>query len=297
MGCRETVLVHGGAGSWRKTRARRALPVLERSVITALNALGEGKGSLEAVVRAVEVMEDSGVFNAGRGSVRDAEGRVSMDAGVMDGASGDAGAVAGVTRVANPVRLALEVMRRTSHVLIAGPHADALGVSWGLREWRTRQARKKPEPRLKGRYRARLENTVGDTVGAVAIDSECRPAAAVSTGGLRGKLPGRVGDSPVVGAGFYASPTAAAVATGVGEVIMLSLLSFRVVEGAALPGGVASSARQVVNWVSQVYGENTVGVIAVDTKGLWAMVYNTPHMAWALGVRGERVRVGGLPVS
>ncbi len=297
MPCEPTVIVHGGAGSWRrKRRLGTARRVLQEAVEQGLEALLR-QDRLEAAVRAVEVMEDSGVFNAGRGSVRDREGGISMDAGVMDGVTGDAGAVAMVSRVANPVRLALEVMRRTPHVLIAGEHADQLAVEWGLRTLARRRSRKRPEPRIAERFWRLSGEALGDTVGAAVLDGDCNTAAAVSTGGVRGKLPGRVGDSPLVGAGFYAGRFAAAVATGVGEVIMLSLLSFRVVEGSVLAGGVGASAEAVVSWVTRAYGGDTVGVIGVDARGGYAAVYNTRHMPWAMARRGGGVVIGGIPSS
>lgn len=195
--------MHGGAGSWSTNELDKALDAMRIAGELGLKVL-EGDGSaLDAVVETVSFMEYSGFFNAGRGSCRDLSGGVSLDAGVMW--LGRAGAVACVKATWNAVKLARMVMDHTPHVLLVGDGADELARSRGL-------------PTLNLVVRE-LDN---DTVGAVALDVKGRLASAVSTGGIKGKMPGRVGDSPIPGAGFWVSRFVASCATGYGEAIIMA---------------------------------------------------------------------------
>ncbi|MEM1812019.1 MAG: isoaspartyl peptidase/L-asparaginase, partial [Candidatus Nezhaarchaeales archaeon] len=203
MATAKSIILHGGAGSWKTDEVEEALKALRFAGELGLKVL-EGHGSaLDAVVEAVSFMEGSGFFNAGRGSCKDLSGNVSLDAGVMW--MGRAGAVAYVKATWNAVRLARIVMEHTPHVLLVGDGADELARSRGLPPL---------DPATRG-----LSN---DTVGAIALDAEGRLASAVSTGGIKGKMPGRVGDSPIPGAGFWASRLVASCATGYGEAIIMA---------------------------------------------------------------------------
>ncbi|MEM2535143.1 MAG: isoaspartyl peptidase/L-asparaginase [Candidatus Nezhaarchaeales archaeon] len=198
-----SIILHGGAGSWRAYEVDEALRALRFAGELGLKVL-EGNGSaLDAVIEAVSFMAGSGIFNAGRGSCKDLSGNASLDAGIMW--MGRAGAVAYVKATWNAIRLARIVMEHTPHVLMVGDGADELARSRGL-----------PPLNL-------VSNGFGnDTVGAVALDMEGRLASAVSTGGIKNKMPGRVGDSPIPGAGFWASRLVASCATGYGEAIIMA---------------------------------------------------------------------------
>ena len=197
------MVLHGGAGRWESKELDKALSVLRRAAEIGFKTLSNGDSALDAVVEAVSFMEYSGVLNAGRGSCRDLAGGVSLDAGVMW--MGRAGAVAHVKATWNAVKLARIVMEGTPHVLLAGDGADEL-------------ARKKGLPPLE----VVTGEVNSDTVGAVALDENGRLASAVSTGGIRGKMPGRVGDSPIPGAGFWTSRLVASCSTGYGEAIIMA---------------------------------------------------------------------------
>jgi len=200
------IIAHGGAGRWEHYELKEAVKVLRRAVEIGVNELLKGGSALDAVVEAVTLMEASGAFNAGRGACKDSSGGVSLDAGVMW--MERAGAVAHVKATWNAVKLARAVMEDTHHVLLVGDGADSLAKSRGM-------------PPLE-HCQSTSSRGVVDTVGAVALDSQGRLASAVSTGGIRGKMPGRVGDSPIPGAGFWVTKRVASCSTGVGEAIMMT---------------------------------------------------------------------------
>ncbi|TML78553.1 MAG: isoaspartyl peptidase/L-asparaginase [Actinobacteria bacterium] len=231
--------VHGGAGGRLPSDQGPYHEALAAALDAGWEALAGG-GALDAVEAAVAVLEDAPFFNAGRGSVLTAAGAVEMDAGIAYGPELRTGAVACVTRVRNPVRLARAVMERTPHVLLAGRGAEALAVELNLELM-------KPSWFVTARQRERFE---AGTVGAVARDSSGALAAATSTGGTRAQLPGRVGDSPLIGAGLYVDDAAgAAGATGVGEEALRVVGSFVIVEamraGANVQAACEEAARRV----------------------------------------------------
>ncbi|MCS7139510.1 MAG: isoaspartyl peptidase/L-asparaginase [Candidatus Nezhaarchaeota archaeon] len=197
------MLLHGGAGKWDVNEVDRALEVLIHAAETGLSVLDNDGSSLDAVVEAVTYMEYSGVLNAGRGACRDLSGEVSLDAGVMW--MDRAGAVAYIKATWNAIKLARVVMEETPHILIVGDGADRLAEVKGL----------PPLEVIPGKAN-------GDTVGAVALDEKGRLASAVSTGGIKGKMRGRVGDTPIPGAGFWTSKLVASCATGYGEAIIMA---------------------------------------------------------------------------
>jgi beta-aspartyl-peptidase (threonine type) len=251
------VYVHGGVSGLEKPVLPSLAHALERSV--------EAVTAVDAVERAVIALEDDPSLNAGFGSVLTVDGTVEMDAGIADGATGASGAVANVS-VANPIRLARRVMEKTPHLLIAGAGAMALASGLPLLEDTT--------PAQRARWQAaREQGTLGptrfgapehvDTVGAVALDDDGRLAAASSTGGVLGKLPGRVGDAPVFGAGLYASPQVAVVGTGVGELFLETLAALRVallIEDGAHP---QEACERVVQWTG-TRRKVSAGLLALD---------------------------------
>jgi beta-aspartyl-peptidase (threonine type) len=303
-GTKAMVAIHGGAGVISPSEMS---PQLERDyragLAEALEAgnrvLAAGGLSIDAVVAAVCVMEDTPLFNAGRGAAFTAEGRNELDAAVMDGATLRAGAVTLVTCVKNPVKLAKVVMERTPHVMLAGAGAEAVARAHELeivdpayfftqRRWDALQ-------RMKGaksseRQEAVAESDKHGTVGAVALDCGGNLAAATSTGGRTHKLAGRVGDSPIIGAGTYANNATVAVsATGEGEYFiravaahtLSALMEFR-------NWSVGQAAEHVIGERLQALG-GSGGLIALDRNGNISMPFSTAGM-----YRGC-MTVGGAP--
>ncbi|GAB4547706.1 MAG: isoaspartyl peptidase/L-asparaginase family protein [Anaerolineae bacterium] len=272
------LIVHGGAGMLHTDDHAGVLTVCRAAVAAGATLLRSGGSALDAVEAAVCVLEDDEHFNAGFGSVLNRDGYVEMDALVMDGQTFKIGAVAAVSRLKNPIKAARRVMDATPHHLLAGPGAEAFAQAQGL-DVVSPDAMIAPR-RLKD-YQDRTGQPASDTVGAVALDLSGNAAVAVSTGGIRGKMPGRVGDSPIPGAGGYAdNMLGAACATGVGEGIMRSLLTFRVVE--AMAHHTAQEASDVtIALFEQKFGGDG-GVIAIDRYGHYGIAHNSPFMpvAW-----------------
>ncbi len=276
MAPRPVIAVHGGAGT-------PATPG-NRGVLRAAARRGAGfleRGALEAVVEAVAAMEGSGRFNAGVGSYLDLDGVPRMDASVMV-SGGRWGAVASVPRLRHPVRLARALLETTGHTLIAGGPARRLARDLGLAAgfsipkhrkelWRRLRAevRGSPEERLREISRLWEErygpSVPGGTVGAVALDGRGTLAAATSTGGLAVKIPGRVGDSAVIGAGTFASPAAAASATGVGEAILRVGVARLCVEAAERLGAPRAAAAAVRRLADETGSRGAL--LAVDRAG------------------------------
>jgi beta-aspartyl-peptidase (threonine type) len=238
---------------------------LEEALEAGWAALERG-GALDGVQAAVESLEDCPLFNAGRGSVLTGDGEVEMDAAVMVGSSMDAGAVAAVTRVRHPVALARLVMEDTGHVLIVGAGAERLAEEHELELC-------EPAWFVTERQHERWLASQG-TVGAVALDASGELAAATSTGGVHEQLPGRIGDSPLIGAGTYADSTCAISATGHGESLIRRVAAHEV---AALMGHgglpLIDACESVVRGI-----EADAGMIAVDAHGNVAMPFNTTLM-------------------
>jgi beta-aspartyl-peptidase (threonine type) len=297
------IVVHGGAGFWRRDIAAARVGV-ERATAEGLAILAGRGCALDAVESAVSTLEDDPLFNAGRGSALTCAGTVEMDASIMDGRDLSAGAVALVRRVKNPVRLARVVMEKTDHVLVAGATAERLGKAFGLPSTDPITARRRRAlvmvrrasgkgrvPWLK-RNRYLLRNHPGlllhDTVGAVAVDTEGNFAAAASTGGMAMKLPGRIGDTPLIGAGLYADNGAgAATATGWGEVAVKLSLS-RVVCAMMEKGSSAAKAGAACVTMASTRLQGNAGMIAIDRKLRIAAVHNTSFMPWAFGTDRSR---------
>ena len=250
--------VHGGVSGLKKD----VLPDLSASVAAGLNEAAV----IDMVEVAVRVLEDDADLNAGFGAVLDLSGNVDLDAGIADGTSGSFGAVAGV-RVANPITLARRVLESTPHGLMVGAGAALLGrdlpevqIAPPRRaEWEQAKKDGKLDPSRFG------HPDKVDTVGAVALDAEGRLAAGSSTGGVFGKMPGRVGDSPVFGAGFYASELAAVVGTGVGELFLETLACARaghLIENGSHP---QDACEEIVRFLGR-RASTSAGLIALDVR-------------------------------
>jgi beta-aspartyl-peptidase (threonine type) len=272
------IAVHGGcgnpaAGVLRDEPSYRA--AIDDALRTGSDVLEAGGSALDAVQVAVEILEDCPLLNAGRGSVLTTEGTVEMDASVMWGADLSAGAVAAVSGVRHAVALARVVMERTSHVLMAGEGAERLAEEHGLE-------RCDPDWFVTDRQRERWMAAKG-TVGAVALDGDGHLAAATSTGGVGGQLPGRVGDSPLIGAGTYAEDGVCAVsATGDGELITRMTLAAEVAalirhKHLTLEDACNEALRQRI---APLRGD--AGLIAVDPEGNVSMPFTTTimHRGW-----------------
>jgi beta-aspartyl-peptidase (threonine type) len=287
-----TLAVHGGAGTIRRdeTTAARA-PFYHEALFRALAAgrdvLAGAGSALDAVTQAVIVLEDDPRFNAGRGSVFTAAGTQEMDAAIMDGRDLRAGAVAGIFGPRNPILAARTVMEHSSCVLLTGLGALAFCREHGIafsepayfyteERWRTLRA--ELERRRRGLAEDDDEQRRHGTVGAVARDCHGNLAAATSTGGMTGKMSGRVGDSPIIGAGTYAHNSACAVsATGDGEMFMRFGVAFEIaarVRHAGLPFDEAAHA--VINELGEFGGRG--GVIAVSRTGAPTLPFNTAGM-------------------
>ncbi|MEM0020751.1 MAG: isoaspartyl peptidase/L-asparaginase [Fervidicoccaceae archaeon] len=296
MECEPSIIVHGGAGRWSlisSDRLEKARRVLFESAQYGFNRLSMGSSAVEAVVEAISYLEDSGEFNAGRGSVFNADGYIEMDAGVMDGKKFDAGAVAALRGIANPIRVALLVMKKTPHVILSGEGARKFALENGFKE--ESDLLKRAIISNVSMERAKWRS---DTVGAVAIDSNCGTAAGASTGGISGKLPGRIGDTPIPGAGFFANHFAAAASTGIGELITLLGISRAVVEEATLLGSINISGRTLLQYVNSRFKSETFGLIGLDILGNYLAIYNTESMPFALFKKSMKEPIiGGFPRS
>lgn len=301
------VAIHGGAGVIERGSMNRETETAYRaSLSTALEAaakvLREGGSSLDAVESAIRLMEDDPLFNAGRGAVFTAAGRNELDSSIMDGATLNAGAVAGVTRTRHPITLARAVMQKSPHVMMAGEGADSFAQQQGLeivdpsfffteRRWQELQQTLKesgapipPRPTGAPKPQAALAAPKADehkfgTVGVVAFDSNGNVAAGTSTGGMTGKRWGRVGDSPIIGAGTYASNQSCAVSsTGSGEFFIRLTVAREI---CAIVQYKNSSIQQAADEVIQkrlTDLKGTGGVIVMSPKGESAWSFNTSGM-------------------
>ncbi|MCW1383342.1 isoaspartyl peptidase/L-asparaginase [Novosphingobium sp. KCTC 2891] len=285
---RWSIAIHGGAGSMtRDTMDAAATAEHEAALAAALEAgaavLRGGGSALDAVTAAVAALEDDPHFNAGRGAVFTYHGTNELDAAVMDGATRAAGAVAGITHTKNPVRLARAVMEHGPHVFLSGAGAEDFARDHGVEQvdpdWfatpeRWRQLEEMKSKSL-GWFDADLKY---GTVGAVAVDGEGHVAAATSTGGLTGKRWGRIGDSPLIGAGTYADDRAGAVScTGSGEQFIRAGVAHEICARIRLAGESAQAAADAV--LAEVGAMGGVGGVIVATPaGDTAIAFTTPGM-------------------
>ena len=266
------LVVHGGAGAPDASEHAERQAAVERALEAGWAEMASG--ALAAVVAAVRRREDEPILNAGVGACLNRDGDVELDAAVMEGAGLRAGAVGAVRNIRHPVEAALRLLEDGRHVLLVAGGASAFARDAGLELCGN-------DVFKTDRQRGNWERHFGDTVGAVAVDSDGHTAVAVSTGGVYGKLPGRVGDSPLVGAGFYADDRAGAVCgTGQGEGFMRTVLCH--LAAVELEHGMAAQAvadGAVAYLAKRVGGSG--GVILVTPDGTVAAARNTPYMAWA----------------
>jgi L-asparaginase / beta-aspartyl-peptidase len=296
------IIVHGGAGSGKYDSSDRRFAGLLEAVEEGMSAMKKGSG-LDGAVAAVSYMEESGLFNCGRGACLTTEGKVELDAAVMTGKKLAGAGVGDVTCTYYPVSLARWIMENTEHVLIVGDRCRDYAKLAGLRveELNPSEAAlkrfevMKKEPAHRWALRVVRRFKTGDTVGAVAVGSDGVPAAAVSTGGRWMKLPGRVGDSAILGAGIFADERlGAACATGTGEEIIRVSLSMKACE--FMKGASAqAAARKAIAHISRARGEGTAGIITIDTRGRVGAAFNTEAMgrAWYDRTKGKAVATIG----
>jgi beta-aspartyl-peptidase (threonine type) len=285
-----TLVIHGGAGTIRREEMSAAREAEHRVALDAALAAGgavlaQGGNALDAVEQAVRALEDCPLFNAGRGATFTAAGTIEMDAALMDGATLQAGAVAAVRRIRNPIAAARAVMERTPHVLLIGPAADDFAEAEGLalappEYFRTEHRWQQLQAALATR-RVALDHDLParmGTVGAVARDRDGRLAAATSTGGMTNKRAGRVGDSPLIGAGTWADAAVAVSCTGVGEAFIRCAAAH---ELSALMRHRGLPVRQAAAEVAEVLvpaNGGSGGLIAVDAAGKPAIAFGTAGM-------------------
>jgi beta-aspartyl-peptidase (threonine type) len=314
------VVLHGGAGVITRNgqaqteAAYRAS--LRKALDTAAAVLSNGGSSLDAVERAINLMEDDPLFNAGRGAVFTADGKIELDAAIMNGATLQAGSVAGVAHTRHPISLARAVMEKSPHVMLIGPNADAFAKENGLEQvdqsffftegrWQAllRELRKEgrpipprpqgapPEPPEPKASTAPSEAHYG-TVGVLALDRQGNLAAGTSTGGTNAKRPGRVGDTPIIGAGTYASSTSCAVSgTGAGEYFIRFTVAREVCALVQYRGMSVQAAADEVVQKRLVAVKGDGGVIVLSPHGDIAWSFNTPGMYRARVVEGGKPQV------
>jgi beta-aspartyl-peptidase (threonine type) len=321
------IVVHGGAGVIERSALTASGEAAYRASLAKAEAAGaevleRGGSALDAVEATIHVLEDDPLFNAGRGAVFTAAGSNEMDAAIMDGENLKAGAVAGVTRTRHPISLARAVMEKSPYVMMAGAGADAFSVKAGLEQaeprffftearWQSlvKHLQKKglpvparpagvPPPQAgPATPVAQLEESDEahryGTVGVVALDRAGNIAAGTSTGGLQAKMPGRVGDSPIIGAGTYASNQSCAVsATGTGEYFIRLGVAREVCNLVAFKGMKLQEAVDQVIHKELKALDGDGGVIAITPDGQMAWSFNTPGMFRARQAEGGKVEIG-----
>jgi beta-aspartyl-peptidase (threonine type) len=297
------IAIHGGAGTMPRAEITPELEAqyradLAQALDTGYGVLEKGGTSQEAAIAAVRILEDSPLFNAGKGAVFNRDGEVELDAALMDGASRRAGSVAGLKHIKNPIELARLVMEKSPHVMLIGPGAEEFALDQGMTlvpnsYFHTDKRREQLERALKGDRMAAIKLNYFGTVGAVTRDQQGNLFAATSTGGMTGKIPGRVGDSPHIGAGTYANnETCAVSATGHGEFFIRSVVAYDI---HALMDYKGLSLDKAVNEVVQrklkvMKAEG--GVIAIDSDGHIAMSFNSEGMFRGARDSGGRREIG-----
>lgn len=281
---RWSILVHGGAKTIDPALHDRNRAGCAAAAEAGAAVLRAGGTAVFAAEVAVRVLEDDSVFNAGFGSVRTSDGTVEMDAAMMEGSDLTVGGVAGVQRVRNPVSVA-RLMLPARPVLLAGEGAERFAADHGM-------PLVEPETMVSQEALASEHAKAHDTVGCVAIDITGAIAAATSTGGLPGKHPGRIGDSPIPGAGLYADDTLGGCAfSGDGEAILRTLLAAQVMHALERGGSATEAAEHAIARLGRVGGE--AGAIVLERSGAFGIAHNSDHFALALHASGlEAPRAG-----
>lgn len=284
------LLIHGGAGNISNlspAEENKYRQKLSEALHAGYKLLENGGSSIEAIVATVNILEDSPLFNAGKGAVFTSEGKNELDASIMNGSNLQAGAIASVTTIKNPINAALAVMTSSPHVMLVGDGAEEFAREQGLEmvdpSYFYTEKRKEQLDRRQRREGSTPDFHKWGTVGAVALDKNGNLAAATSTGGMTNKQYGRVGDSPIIGAGTYAENESCAVsATGQGEYFIRGMISYEV---AALMKyknySLEKAAKHAIHKKLEKMGGKG-GIISLDKKGNIAVEFNTPGMfrAW-----------------
>ncbi|ACS33916.1 isoaspartyl peptidase/L-asparaginase family protein [Thermococcus gammatolerans] len=290
------IIVHGGAGTIRKEeRIPKVIEGVRAAVLAGWRELKRGS-ALDAVEEAVKALEDNPIFNAGTGSVLTLDGRVEMDAAIMRGKTLEAGAVAGIWGVKNPISVARKVMEKTDHVLLIGDGAVKFARLLGFEEYdpiteerlkQWEELRKKLIEKGETRHWKKLNELIKEypevlrsTVGAVAFDGE-EVVAGTSTGGVFLKMFGRVGDTPIIGGGTYANEVAGASCTGLGEVAIKLALAKSATDLVRLGLDAQSASDAAISLATKYFGKDTMGIIMVDARGNVGFAKNTKHMSYA----------------
>ncbi|CAI1492965.1 Putative L-asparaginase [Thermococcus nautili] len=290
------IIVHGGAGTIRKEeRIPKVIEGVREAVLAGWRELKRGS-ALDAVEEAVKALEDNPIFNAGTGSVLTLDGRVEMDAAIMRGKTLEAGAVAGIWGVKNPISVARKVMEKTDHVLLIGEGAVKFARLLGFEEYdpvteerlkQWEELRKKLIEKGETRHWKKLNELIKEypevlrsTVGAVAFDGE-EVVAGTSTGGVFLKMFGRVGDTPIIGGGTYANEVAGASCTGLGEVAIKLALAKSATDLVRLGMDAQSASEAAISLATKYFGRDTMGIIMVDARGNVGFAKNTKHMSYA----------------
>jgi beta-aspartyl-peptidase (threonine type) len=290
------IIVHGGAGTIKKEeRIPKVIEGVRGAVLTGWRELKRGS-ALDAVEEAVKSLEDNPLFNAGTGSVLTLDGKVEMDAAIMRGKTLEAGAVAGIWGVKNPISVARKVMEKTDHVLLIGEGAVKFARLLGFEEYdpiteerlkQWRELRKKLIEKGETKHWKKLNELIKEypevlrsTVGAVAFDGE-EIVAGTSTGGVFLKMFGRVGDTPIIGGGTYANEIAGASCTGLGEVAIRLALAKTATDFVRLGLDAQAASEAAISIATRYFGPDTMGIIMVDAKGNVGFAKNTKHMSYA----------------
>ncbi len=292
--------VHGGAWNIPDEAVDASRDGVRHALEVGWELLNQGGSALEVVEQVVRTLEDDPHFDAGRGSRVNSAGKVEMDASIMDGTDLEAGAVAAIQGVRHPISVARRVMPDSPHVMLVGEGARLFADDIGAELCHTSDLlvgrERERYLRVRAGERHLIEREFGEgpdgTVGAVALDSGGRMAAATSTGGTQDKAPGRVGDTPVIGAGCYADDEkGAASATGWGEGILRVVLCKTAVDALSVLRSPAEAGREALRSLRRVRGR--AGLLLLDPRGRVAAVFNTPRMArgWATEETGLRVLV------
>ena len=289
------LVVHGGAWAMPDDMVEAHLHGVRTALAAGWRVLERGGAAVDAVEEAVVIMEDDETFDAGRGSFLNRDGKVQLDALIMDGATLRAGGVGCVERVRNPVRAARKILSESPHVYFVGEGAERFGAEHGvelcanedlviarevarLREYQREAAKRGPKEDGNDLFVPEISH---DTVGAVALDRAGNIAAATSTGGTLNKAPGRLGDSSLIGSGCYADNLSAAVSTtGWGEPIMKLVLAKWTADRVAAGNLPEWAAQEAMNYLKQRLNGHG-GIIVLNAQGQIGIAHNTPRMAWA----------------
>jgi len=297
------IALHGGAGTIERGAMSEELEAtyrafLDDAITRGYEELREGRSGLDVVVSVIQMMEDSPLFNAGRGAVYTWEGTHELDASIMHGDNLDAGAVAGVSTVKSPIALARAVMEDSPHVMLAGAGAEAFALERGFdpvpAEYFATERRRQALEAYKANEQAGLKPEADHkfgTVGVVVLDQTGNLVAGTSTGGMTGKRWGRIGDSPVIGAGTYADNRGCAVsATGHGEYFIHHTVARDICARMQFGGVTLEEAASTVVMEELVAAAGEGGIVAVDPAGSVALVFNTPGMYRAsINAAGRKV--------